>query len=71
MVIIELGLPRDIIHNNNSTGPKSTLYPSQSGVEGVTGAEVADGVDGCIKAVRRQIGAGADWVKVSFACSLI
>ena len=33
-------------------------------MDGVTGAEVADGVDECIKAVRRQIGAGADWIKV-------
>ncbi|EEB89103.1 hypothetical protein MPER_12842, partial [Moniliophthora perniciosa FA553] len=31
---------------------------------GVMGADVADGVDGCVAAVRRQIGAGADWVKV-------
>lgn len=30
----------------------------------MTGAEVADGVDECVKAVRRQIGAGADWIKV-------
>lgn len=28
------------------------------------GAEEADGVDGLVRAVRRQIGAGADWVKV-------
>jgi hypothetical protein len=28
------------------------------------GAEVADGLDECRKAVRRQVGAGADWVKV-------
>ncbi|KAF7971019.1 hypothetical protein HWV62_7386 [Athelia sp. TMB] len=36
---------------------------NQDGVEGITGAEVADGIDGCVKAVRRQIGAGADWIK--------
>ncbi|MAG58228.1 MAG: amidohydrolase [Planctomycetes bacterium] len=28
------------------------------------GAQVADGVDGCRKAVREQIAAGADWIKV-------
>lgn len=39
----------------------------QEGVDGVSGAEVADGVDECIKAVRRQIGAGADWIKVCLA----
>ena len=33
-------------------------------MDGVTGAEVADGVVECVKAVRRQIGAGADWIKV-------
>ncbi|EIW87414.1 hypothetical protein CONPUDRAFT_79452 [Coniophora puteana RWD-64-598 SS2] len=45
-------------------GPKSSLYVNQNGVDGVTGAEVADGVDECVKAVRRQIGAGADWIKI-------
>lgn len=52
------------IVSTGSYGPKSTLYPSQNGVDGVTGAEIADGVDECIKAVRRQIGAGADWIKI-------
>jgi len=28
------------------------------------GAQVADGIDGCRKAVREQIAAGADWIKV-------
>ncbi|KAL4246563.1 hypothetical protein ABKN59_008759 [Abortiporus biennis] len=45
-------------------GPKNRLYPNRNGVEGITGAEVADGVDGCVRAVRRQVGAGADWIKV-------
>lgn len=45
-------------------GPKSSLYPSREGVEGVLGAEAADGVDACIREVRRQIGVGADWIKV-------
>ncbi|KAF5386530.1 hypothetical protein D9757_005911 [Collybiopsis confluens] len=45
-------------------GPKSSVNVNQEGIEGVTGAEVADGVDGCIRAVRRQIGAGADWIKI-------
>uniref|UniRef100_A0A0W0FJ74 Amidohydrolase-related domain-containing protein n=1 Tax=Moniliophthora roreri TaxID=221103 RepID=A0A0W0FJ74_MONRR len=47
-----------------SYGPKSMLYPNQEGIDGIMGAEVADGIDGCVAAVRRQIGAGADWVKV-------
>lgn len=42
----------------------------QEGVDGVMGAEVADGVDECVRAVRRQIGAGADWIKVSSIISL-
>lgn len=45
-------------------GPKSSVHINQDGVEGITGAEVADGIEGCIKAVRRQVGAGADWIKV-------
>lgn len=47
-------------------GPKSTLHPAQEGINGVKGAEVVDGVDECVKEVRRQIGAGADWIKVGF-----
>jgi len=39
---------------------------NQEGIDGVTGVEVADGREECIKAVRRQIGAGADWIKVIF-----
>jgi imidazolonepropionase-like amidohydrolase len=45
-------------------GPKSSLYLNQEGINGVTGVDVADGTQECIKAVRRQIGAGADWIKV-------
>lgn len=30
----------------------------------MSGAEVADGVEECRKAVRRQVGAGTDWIKV-------
>ncbi|KAF8837627.1 hypothetical protein BDN67DRAFT_908900 [Paxillus ammoniavirescens] len=47
-----------------SYGPKSSLYTNQEGIDGVTGAEVADGCEECMKAVRRQIGAGADWIKI-------
>ncbi|KAF5360147.1 hypothetical protein D9758_011341 [Tetrapyrgos nigripes] len=47
-----------------SYGPKSVIHMNKEGVEGITGAEVADGVDSCIAAVRRQIGAGADWIKI-------
>ncbi len=46
-------------------GPKSSLHPHQDGVEGVTGAQFADGEAECIKAVRKQVGAGADWIKVA------
>ncbi|GLB43774.1 putative amidohydrolase family protein [Lyophyllum shimeji] len=52
------------IVSTGSYGPKSSLFPSQNVVEGVTGAEAADGVEGCIRAVRRQIGTGADWIKI-------
>ncbi|KAI0778862.1 hypothetical protein BD413DRAFT_601525 [Trametes elegans] len=48
---------------SGSYGPKSTLHPHQAGVEGVTGAEFVDGEAECVKAVRRQVGAGADWIK--------
>ncbi|KAI0937447.1 hypothetical protein AcV5_005354 [Taiwanofungus camphoratus] len=47
-----------------SYGPKNRLHYNQEGVEGITGAEVADGEVECIKAVRRQVGAGADWIKI-------
>ena len=45
-------------------GPKGNLNVNREGIEGIVGAEAADGVDECRKAVRRQIGAGADWIKV-------
>ena len=41
------------------------LYPAQEGIDGIRGAESVDGVDACIREVRKQIGAGADWIKVS------
>ena len=47
------------------TGPKSNLHLLQDGVEGVTGAQFVDGEVECIKAVRKQVGAGADWIKVA------
>ncbi|KAK7695152.1 hypothetical protein QCA50_002342 [Cerrena zonata] len=57
------------IVTTGSYGPKNRLYPNRTGVEGITGAETADGVDECIKVVRRQVGAGADWIKVrGFSC---
>ncbi|KAG1838003.1 hypothetical protein F4604DRAFT_1841012 [Suillus subluteus] len=43
---------------------KSSLYLNKEGIDGVTGVDAADGTQECIKAVRRQIGAGADWIKV-------
>ncbi|KAG1846179.1 hypothetical protein DFJ58DRAFT_799298 [Suillus subalutaceus] len=45
-------------------GPKSSLYLNKEGIDGVTGVDAADGTQECIKAVRRQIGAGADWIKI-------
>ncbi|KAF9023920.1 hypothetical protein BDZ89DRAFT_1041420 [Hymenopellis radicata] len=47
-----------------SYGPRSAIHVNQDGVEGITGAEVAGGVDACVNAVRRQIGAGADCIKL-------
>ncbi|KAF8323130.1 hypothetical protein DL93DRAFT_2049805, partial [Clavulina sp. PMI_390] len=47
-----------------SYGPKHELRPLQEGVDGVTGSLVADGVYAARAAVRKQVGAGADWVKV-------
>lgn len=47
-------------------GPRNKLYPNRDGIEGVMGAEPADGEVECKKAVRRQVGAGADWIKVTF-----
>jgi hypothetical protein len=40
------------------------------GVEGITGAEAVDGKERCRAAVRRQIGAGADWIKVMLSLVL-
>lgn len=45
-------------------GPKSRIHLNQDGVDGIMGAEVVDGEVECLKAVRRQVGAGADWIKV-------
>lgn len=45
-------------------GPRSSLYPAQEGIDGVKGAEPVDGTENCVREVRRQIGAGADWIKV-------
>ncbi|KAJ8507539.1 hypothetical protein ONZ45_g10101 [Pleurotus djamor] len=50
--------------STGSYGPKSSIHPNQEGIDGVTGAEVVDGVDNCVREVRRQIGAGADWIKI-------
>jgi hypothetical protein len=45
---------------NLQTGPGSSSYSSSPGVEGVMGSEPVDGVDGCIREVRKQVGVGAD-----------
>ena len=47
------------------TGPRSSLHLHQDGVEGMTGAQFVDGEVACVKAVRKQVGAGADWIKVT------
>ncbi|CAK5274091.1 unnamed protein product [Mycena citricolor] len=52
------------IVSTGSYGPRSSLFPSKEGVEGVVGAEAADGTTECMRVVRKQIGAGADWIKI-------
>ncbi|KZV65481.1 hypothetical protein PENSPDRAFT_745071 [Peniophora sp. CONT] len=52
------------IHPTGSYGPRSTIHPSQTGIDGIIGADVVDGETECLKAVRRQIGAGVDWIKI-------
>ncbi|KDR85897.1 hypothetical protein GALMADRAFT_132525 [Galerina marginata CBS 339.88] len=52
------------IISSGSYGPRSSLYPAQEGIDGIKGAEPVDGVDACVKEVRKQIGAGADWIKI-------
>ncbi|KAJ7234762.1 hypothetical protein B0H12DRAFT_1238973 [Mycena haematopus] len=52
------------IVSTGSYGPKSSLHMNKEGVEGAVGAEAADGSAECIRVVRRQIGAGADWIKI-------
>ena len=49
-------------------GPKNLTRPSEIGVDGKYGVDVADGVTECVKVVRRHIGTGADWVKVLVFC---
>lgn len=53
------------INSTGSYGPKSYIHPGTEGREGVTGAQIVDGTVDCVKAVRQQIGAGADWIKVN------
>ncbi|KAJ7100812.1 hypothetical protein B0H15DRAFT_462023 [Mycena belliarum] len=52
------------IVSTGSYGPKGSIHLNNEGVEGVVGAEAADGPAECIRAVRKQIGAGADWIKI-------
>ncbi|KAJ6564639.1 hypothetical protein B0H19DRAFT_81191 [Mycena capillaripes] len=52
------------IVSTGSYGPKSSIQVNKEGVEGVVGAEAADGPAECIRAVRKQIGAGADCIKI-------
>ncbi|KAL1712851.1 hypothetical protein EV715DRAFT_212810 [Schizophyllum commune] len=52
------------IVSTGAYGPKSNVHLNQEGVEGVMGAEAASGPRACAEVVRRQIGAGADWIKL-------
>ncbi|KAF7313922.1 Amidohydro-rel domain-containing protein [Mycena chlorophos] len=52
------------IVSTGSYGPKSSVRVNQEGVEGIVGAEAADGTAECIRVVRKQIGAGADCIKI-------
>ncbi|KAJ7722888.1 hypothetical protein DFH07DRAFT_932308 [Mycena maculata] len=52
------------IVSTGSYGPKGSIHLNKEGVDGVVGAEAADGPAECIRAVRKQIGAGADWIKI-------
>ncbi|QRV74005.1 amidohydrolase family protein [Ceratobasidium sp. AG-Ba] len=52
------------IVSTGSYGPRNKLHPSEQGVQGVTGAQIADGNDECMRVVRQQVGAGVDWIKV-------
>ncbi|KAI0275291.1 hypothetical protein BC834DRAFT_928010 [Gloeopeniophorella convolvens] len=52
------------IVSTGSYGPKSAVLVNKEGIDGITGAEAADGIAGCVRAVRRQVGAGADWIKI-------
>ncbi|KAF8605908.1 hypothetical protein BDV93DRAFT_543103 [Ceratobasidium sp. AG-I] len=52
------------IVSTGSYGPKSDINPNEQGVNGITGAQVADGPDDCMRVVRQQVGAGVDWIKV-------
>ncbi|CAE7103641.1 unnamed protein product [Rhizoctonia solani] len=52
------------IVTTGSYGPKTQLHPNAQSVDGVAGAQVADGPAECSRVVRQHIGAGADWVKV-------
>ncbi|QRV88776.1 amidohydrolase family protein [Ceratobasidium sp. AG-Ba] len=52
------------IVSTGSYGPRNKLHPNEQGVQGVTGAQIADGNDDCMRVVRQQVGAGVDWIKV-------
>ncbi|KAF4573685.1 hypothetical protein EYR36_008203 [Pleurotus pulmonarius] len=52
------------IVSTGSYGPKGAIHVNQEGIDDVAGGEAADGVEECTKVTRRQIGAGADWIKI-------
>ncbi|PVG01868.1 hypothetical protein CPB86DRAFT_812136 [Serendipita vermifera] len=47
-----------------SYGTKNVNRPYVTEVDGKSGADPASGVEECVRVVRRQIGAGADWIKI-------
>ncbi|QRW17013.1 amidohydrolase family protein [Rhizoctonia solani] len=66
----DIGLRKSIV-TTGSYGPKTQLHPNAQSVDGVSGAQVADGPAECSRVVRQHIGAGADWVKPESAPSLM
>ncbi|KAF7303856.1 Amidohydro-rel domain-containing protein [Mycena indigotica] len=52
------------IVSTGSYGPKGAVRVNKEGLDDVVGAEAADGPMECIRVVRRQIGAGADCIKI-------
>ena len=56
-------LPDSVLTFDCDEGAKSSIHPSQDAVDVITGAQVAEGMDGFIKVVRRQVGSCTNWTK--------